>query len=194
MTDRTGADRGSARVGASRFDAVFDAHYLKVLAFAIRRTQGRAEAEDVAAETFAVAWRRRDAIPDAALPWLYGVALRVIANDRRSSRRRAHRDQRFASGSTPHSRDPAEIVESRDEIAAALASLTEQQREALRLVAWEGLDHRTAASVIGCSPATFRVRLHRARRALAKHLGLGGHSAHEPPVAPTPCRAVEETK
>lgn len=159
MTGSTSADRG--RVGASRFDAAFDAHYLKVLAFAIRRMESRAEAEDVAAETFAVAWRRRDTIPDAPLPWLYAVALRVIANHRRSSRRRAHRDQRFASESVHHSRDPAEIVESRDEIAAALASLTEQQREALRLVAWEGLDHRTAASVVGCSPATFRVRLHR---------------------------------
>jgi RNA polymerase sigma-70 factor, ECF subfamily len=194
MADRTSADRRSARVGASRFDEAFDAHYLKVLAFAIRRIETLAEAEDVAAETFAVAWRRRDAIPDAALPWLYAVALRVIANHRRSSRRRAHRDQRFASESVQQGRDPGEIVESRDEIAAAWASLTEQQRETLRLVAWEGLDHRTAASVIGCSPATFRVRLHRARRALAKHLGLSGHSADEQPVVPTPCRAAEETK
>jgi RNA polymerase sigma-70 factor (ECF subfamily) len=194
MAGSTSADRGRARGQASRFDAAFDAHYLKVLAFAIRRMESRAEAEDVAAETFAVAWRRRDAIPDAPLPWLYAVALRVIANHRRSSRRRARRDQRFASESVHHSRDPAEIVESRDEIAAALASLTEQQREALRLVAWEGLDQRTAASVVGCSPATFRVRLHRARRALGKHLGLSGHSADEQPVAPTPCRAAEETK
>src|SRR6266542_3605025 len=97
MTGSTSADRGSARGGASRFDAAFDAHYLKVLAFAIRRMESRPEAEDVAAETFAVAWRRRDAIPDAPLPWLYAIALRVIANHRRSSRRRAHRDQRFAS-------------------------------------------------------------------------------------------------
>jgi RNA polymerase sigma-70 factor, ECF subfamily len=194
MTGSTSADRGRARGGASRFDAAFDAHYLKVLAFAIRRMESRAEAEDVAAETFAVAWRRRDTIPDAPLPWLYAVALRVIANDRRSSRRRARRDQRFASESVWHSRDPAEIVESRDEIAAALASLTEQQREVLKLVAWEGLDSRTAASVLHCNPATFRVRLHRARRALAKHLELSGHSADEQPVVPTPCRAAEETK
>src|SRR6266540_1230 len=114
MTGSDGVDPGKAESAVSRFDVAFDSHYLMVLAFAIRRMESRAEAEDVAAETFAVAWRRRDAMPDAPLPWLYAVALRVIANHRRSSRRRAHRDQHFASESVHHSRDPAEIVESRD--------------------------------------------------------------------------------
>jgi hypothetical protein len=64
MTGSNSADPGTAESGASRFDAAFDAHYLKVLAFALRRMESRAEAEDAMAETFAVAWRRRDANPD----------------------------------------------------------------------------------------------------------------------------------
>lgn len=56
MTGSNSAAPGTAESGASRFDAAFDAHYLKVLAFAIRRMESRAEAEDATSKTFAVAW------------------------------------------------------------------------------------------------------------------------------------------
>jgi RNA polymerase sigma-70 factor, ECF subfamily len=192
----SGSESAEGRVepGESRFDAAFEAHYSKVLAFAIRRAKERQAAEDVAAETFAIAWRRRDAIPDAPLPWLYGIAVRVIANEWRSSTRRRQRERRFISDPKGSGRDPADIVGSRDAITAAFAALTESQREVLRLIAWEGLDHRTAASVLGCSEGAFSVRLFRARRSLAKYLAAGGHPPDEQAVVPRPCRAAEEAE
>ena len=60
------------------------------------------------------------------------------------------------------------------ELELALASLRERDREALMLVAWDGLDHRTAAIVMGCTTGSLTVRLHRARRRLAKALADSG--------------------
>lgn len=176
--DRSGAGTDPER---ERFERCFRAHYADVLAFSIRRLADRAAAEDAAAETFAVAWRRRERIPDPALPWLYAVALRVISNQYRSGRRRRDLDRRLtheASG-RPRSSDPAESLDRRDAFAGAFAKLSEAEREVLRLVAWDGLSTRDAARVYGCSPGAFRVRLHRTRRKLAKHLAAAGHLAGE---------------
>ena len=159
------------------FERCFRDHYAQVLAFSMRRVSGREIAEDVAADTFAVAWRRRDRIPDPALPWLYAIAAHVIANQYRSTRRRRDLDMRLAQeivGPAPGS-DPAESLDRRDAFSAAFALLAEPEREVLRLIAWDGLDTRDAARVFGCSPGAFRVRLHRARRKLAKQLEATGH-------------------
>ena len=79
-----------------RFERCFDEHYLRIFAFAARRVSGRESAEDVVADTFAIAWRRRDRIPEEALPWLYAIAANVIANQYRSSHRRHNLDERLA--------------------------------------------------------------------------------------------------
>ena len=68
-------------------------------------------------------------------------------------------------------RDPA--------VAAALATLSERDREAVMLVAWDGLEHQLAASVMGCSTGAFTVRLHRARRKLERALAVEGTSPIE---------------
>lgn len=158
------------------FERCFDEHYVKIFAFAMRRVPGRESAEDVVADTFAIAWRRRDRIPDAALPWLFAIATNVIANQARSSGRRHSLDLRLAqeaSVSGPGG-DPADSLAGRDELAAAFGELEEGDRELLRLVAWEGLSTGEAAAVVGCSPGAARVRLHRARRKLAKELKNAG--------------------
>jgi RNA polymerase sigma-70 factor (ECF subfamily) len=155
-----------------RFEGCFREHHARLLAFAMRRLSGRVAAEDAVADTFAVVWRRRDRIPDRPLPWLYAIAANVIADQYRSTRRRhdlgarlAHEARAGAPGS-----DPAEAVALRDAFAAAFAQLEEHEREVLRLIAWDGLEVREAAQVLGCSQGAFRVRLHRARRKLAKRL------------------------
>jgi len=166
-----------------RFESCFRDHYAPVLAFAVRRLPDRSAAEDVAAETFAVAWRRRELIPEEPLPWLYAIALRVAANQRRSGeRRRRLRERLEREASSRVAAEPADALHRRDAFARAFERLGEPEREVLRLVAWEGLDAREAASVLGCSPAAFRVRLHRARRRLAKHLDAAGHSPVERPI------------
>ncbi|HEX7058234.1 MAG TPA: sigma-70 family RNA polymerase sigma factor [Solirubrobacterales bacterium] len=164
-----------------RFEGCFRDHYAAILAFAVRRLPDRATAEDVVSETFAVAWRRRDVIPEEPLPWLYGIALRVVANQRRSSQRRNRLGDRLEheAGLQPHSLEPADQLHRRDAFSRAFEHLSEDEREVLRLVAWDGLDTREAAAVLGCTGAAFRVRLYRARRRFAKHLEAAGHSEHE---------------
>ena len=169
---------------ARGFECCFRDNYTAVLAFALRRLPDRASAEDAASETFAVVWRRRDLIPDEPLPWLYGIALRVVANQRRSGRRRSQLGDRLEheAGSRAAEPEPADALHRRDAFSRAFRRLSKDQREVLRLVAWDGLDTREAASVLGCSSAAFRVRLYRARRRLAKHLEATGHSPHERPT------------
>lgn len=127
------------------------------------------------ADTFLVAWRRRDEIPDPALPWLYGVCLRTILTHRRSGRRRTRLWGRLSSQPQTLGRDPADVHTARSEIGGAFARLSEGERETLRLTAWDGLSGEEAAEVLGITPGAFRVRLHRAREALEKHLAAGGH-------------------
>jgi RNA polymerase sigma-70 factor (ECF subfamily) len=178
----------------ARFECCFRDHYPHVLAFAIRRMPGREAAEDATAETFAVAWRRRDCIPEPALPWLYAIGLRVIANQRRSSQRRQALGERLAREPEPGTPglDPVESCSRRDTFAVAFERLSEPEREVLRLVAWDGFDTRDGARALGCSPTAFRVRLHRARRKLARQLEAAGHSIRESPTAtPQPAEEIK---
>jgi RNA polymerase sigma-70 factor (ECF subfamily) len=168
------------------FERCFREHYADVLAFALRRIAGRQTAEDIAAETFAVAWRRRDRIPDPPLPWMYGIAVKVIANQRRSLRRRGALEERLASEAEvagPQS-DLDEALHQRTTFATAFRHLSDSEREVLSLVVWEGLEPREAAVALDCSYAAFRVRFHRARRKLEKQLAAAGH------LLPDSCRTA----
>jgi RNA polymerase sigma-70 factor, ECF subfamily len=156
-----------------RFNALYRAHYRVVLSYASRRTDPDT-ARDVVAETFLIAWRRLDSVPaesDQAEPWLYGVARRVLANAERSQRR----TQRLAARMRPDGNDealadPALVISERQRVIQALGRLPEPEREALRLVGWEGLDLTGAALAMGCSRSAMAVRLHRARRRLESEL------------------------
>src|SRR5262249_4621743 len=151
------------------FEELFSTHYWAVRAYVLRRVPA-ASAEDVLAETFLIAWRRLDTLGDDPLPWLFGVARRVMANQQRAERRRgalAARLVELVGGQTDHWEPPAAMSE---ELAVAMVRLSPQEREALLLVAWEGLDSGRAARAAGCSPVAFRARLHRARRHVAAAL------------------------
>ena len=158
-----------------RFEAIFTSYYGRVLAYAIRRCDDHAAAEEAAAETFVIAWRRLDAVPSDPLPWLLQTARRVLANQRRSARRRA--TVPLSSLSEP---DPAPSIADRlaerDVFAHSFAALRPADREVLTLVAWDGLRPKEAAKVLGCSAAVCSLRLHRARRRLMKELAARGHS------------------
>jgi RNA polymerase sigma factor (sigma-70 family) len=153
-----------------RFELLFRANYAAVRGYALRRAPADV-AQDVVAETFLVAWRRLEDVPDDALPWLYGVARRVLANERRSADRRSALEQRVAT-ETVLGNDAADRLGEAELMRAALAALSEDHREALMLVAWHGLTGARAARAAGCSAATFAVRLHRARAKLAEQLAL----------------------
>ena len=153
----------------ARFDALFSAHQRHVLAYAMRRTRTAADAEDVAAETFTIAWRKVDAVPaEEPLPWLYAVARRVLANHRRGSGRRERLAALLRVEDIP---TPLRAGEDRDGPAfAALASLSPADQEILRLVAWEELGNQGIAAVLGITPNAVAIRLHRARARFADAL------------------------
>jgi RNA polymerase sigma-70 factor, ECF subfamily len=165
----------------ARLTAAFDAHYHHVLAYALRRLGGRREpAEEVASDTFSVAWRRIDRMPeDDSLPWLYSIARRVLANELRGSRRRERLVFELATSSPANPREPDDVVLARTEIAQALMRMPDSQRELVLLIAWEGLTNREAAIALGCSRAALDTRLHRARRRLSKELASLGHMRGE---------------
>lgn len=174
-----GKDRAEAdSQRAERFAALFRSHYGRVLSYAARRIDDRAAAEDAAAETFTIAWRRYEELPSDPLPWLLGTARKVLANQRRAAKRRA------AGPLVPLDQVEApaaeaaveERVADRSALASAFSALSERDREALALIAWDGLAVHEAAAVVGCTPARFSVRLHRARRRLMKELEAHGHS------------------
>jgi RNA polymerase sigma-70 factor, ECF subfamily len=168
-----------------RFEAIFTAHYGRVLAYAIRRSDDRATAEEATAETFVIAWRRLDAVPADPLPWLLQTARRVLANQRRAAQRRAPHGAAVPLSSVSE-RDPApgipERLAERDAFAQAFSALRPADREVLTLVAWDGLRPKEAAQVLGCSAAVFSLRLHRARRRLMKELAAHGHSPSRPSI------------
>jgi RNA polymerase sigma-70 factor (ECF subfamily) len=150
-----------------RFRDLYRAHYRALQAFARRRCADPADAHDVVAETFLVLWRRIGEAPDGeeALLWLFGVARRVVANQRRSQTRRDRLTARLralpqdplAVDSIAFARADAKTV------LRAMARLSERDREVLLLAAWEGLSHAQIARVLGCSENAAMIRLHRAR-------------------------------
>ncbi len=153
-----------------RFEALFERHHAAVRGYVVRRSAG-VVVEDVVADTFLVAWRRLEDVPDLALPWLLGVARRVLADQRRAARRRRSLSERLLREPSP-SGPWSPPVGLTAELSDALRILTEREREALLLVAWDGLSPRDAAIVAGCSSAAFRVRLHRARARVSAQLGI----------------------
>jgi RNA polymerase sigma-70 factor (ECF subfamily) len=168
-----------------------------VLGYAIRRTKDRAAAEEAVSETFLIAWRRLDAMPADALPWLLGVSPEGPGES--APRGRAQRPRRAAGaargGRRPRPGDAvADLVADREAFAASFASLSAGDREVLALVNWDGLSASEAATVLDCTAATFYLRLHRARRRLLKELAAREHSFGERAAGLVPGRVADATE
>jgi RNA polymerase sigma-70 factor (ECF subfamily) len=161
-------------VGVS-LDELFRRYAVEVLAYALRRTD-RASAEDVVSEVFLIAGRRLERVPvdDAGL-WLYGVARRVLANQRRGGRRRAALASSLSDLARGRAHTHAAAVGG-SPLLEALAALRPNDRELLLLTAWEGLDAAAVAVVLGCSPHAVHTRLYRARARLHAELVRRGHA------------------
>ncbi|KGN39231.1 RNA polymerase sigma factor [Knoellia subterranea] len=158
-----------------RFTALFERTRLPLLAYAVRRVVDPADAADVVAETYLVAWRRLDDVPqgDEARPWLFGVARKVLANHHRGERRRVALADRLRDHLVEEVVPAFELADAGEEapVLRAMRRLPDDDRELLRLVAWEELARDEIAVVMGRSRATVRVRLHRARKRLEKLMG-----------------------
>ncbi len=166
-----------------QFTALYDAYYSQIYGYAVSRTDHQ-RADEIVSDTFTTVWRRLDDVPDPPLPWLLGVARNVAREQARRSARRVSaeiRVQTWTSAMNPVAIDPADEVTDRAGVLAALARISDDDREVLTLIAWHGLSPTEAAQVIGCTPATYSVRLHRARGRLQRAMALDD----EPDVAHT---------
>ncbi|WP_334627432.1 RNA polymerase sigma factor [Micromonospora sp. CPCC 205539] len=167
-----------------QFTELYERHHADVWRYVARRVVG-SDVADVVAEVFLVAWRRLADVPSGtALPWLYGVARLVLANEARGRRRWHELTLRVAA--EPDQSvvgDHADAVIGQRDVAVAFGQASDADQEILRLVAWERLSAAEAALVLGCSRATFAMRLMRARRRLRARLGPVGDGASQTPGA-----------
>lgn len=171
----------------ARFEELFRAHYGDVLAYAVRRCPSRQDAEDVAAETFTVAWRRLNELPpgDRTRLWLFGTARLVRLNHLRDRHRRDGLVRRLrGSISGRVSDEPGTRMENAERIRRALSQLPERDREVLQLHVWEELTAEQISQVLEVSPAAVWKRLQRARDRLASRLDSDPHE-QAPTWSPT---------
>jgi RNA polymerase sigma-70 factor (ECF subfamily) len=156
-----------------RFRTLYDLSRPLVISYALRRARSPEDAADVVAETFTIAWRRLDAVPegDGAVPWLLVTARHVLANLGRRTERghglidRLGHEFRAAVSASVGPQDEGALIAKR-----ALGRLSDRDREVILLVAWEGFSDKELSALLGCTPAAARIRLHRARSRLVDAL------------------------
>jgi len=155
-----------------RFADLYDRFYRPVYGYCRRRSTAD-QVDDVVAETFLIAWRRIDLVPRGSevLPWLYGVAYRVLGNEWRSSSRRHKLERKLSSIGYQSPPPPYEVMVARQEsrqVVAALESLKPIDREVLLLAAWEELAQADIAVVLNIGIEAVRQRLYQAKKNLEK--------------------------
>jgi RNA polymerase sigma-70 factor (ECF subfamily) len=166
----------------AEFEDAFRENFVPVYRFIARRV-GIDLAEDLAAETFAIAYRRRASYQPALgslRSWLYGIATNLLRTHWRTEQQFLDLDARLA----PSRQEPqggGQFSDAADErvaaaalaprIAGALAALNWDQREVLLLHAWAELSHEEIAAALRIAPGTARSRLSRARAVLRAQLG-----------------------
>lgn len=153
------------------FTGLYHDNYRMLLAYARRRVDEQT-ADEVVADTFLVAWRRRDEVPEGfERAWLFGVARNTILTAARSARRLTRLRSKMRSNTLPPWADsPPEITDQASALLPALQSLREADREILMLVAWDEMSHTEIGEAMGISPNAVAIRVHRARKRLADRM------------------------
>jgi RNA polymerase sigma-70 factor (ECF subfamily) len=153
-----------------RIEEIYAEHRDAVAAY-VRRRAPEAMVDDVVSETFYICLKKLDRVPAESLPWLYAVARKTLANQRR-------KHAPVGYGHEMSGGEPAPVGDG--DLAEAFNALSERDREVLRLIAWEGLSLADAANVLGCSGVACRVRYHRAKSRLASRLAAASSFQPEP--------------
>lgn len=158
------------------FAAVFDAQFQLVHRYLHRRV-GEDLADDLAAETFVQAFRTRHKFQpssDSALPWLYGIASKLLMRHRRKERRRLRAVAKLDSeGQNQKALGPPNSGELPSLLAKGLLSLKGYDREALLLYAWAELSYAEIAQALSIPVGTVRSRINRARQRIREALEGG---------------------
>lgn len=169
----------------ARLVELYETYELPIRAYCLRRI-GRADVDDLVADVFAVAWQKIDAVPDAALPWLYAVAYRLVSRHWRTSgdRDRLNDRQQLAPVATSEGVDATVVDREEQRLAVcAAAALPPLDREILRLTLWEELTPTEAALVLDITPNAAKQRAHRARRHLVREYRKLIEAAPATPIA-----------
>jgi RNA polymerase sigma-70 factor (ECF subfamily) len=156
-----------------RFEALYRSTRNDILAYLVRRVAQPADAADALADVYLTAWRRFDEIPPGAEArlWLYGVARRVLSNHYRGGQRRTRVEHRLAAALLRAEADGAgeadsPVAQRVEQVVGAMQDLSDADREALMLHAWDRLSSSEIAALTGTTAAAVRVRIHRARARL----------------------------
>jgi RNA polymerase sigma-70 factor (ECF subfamily) len=166
---------------AARFTALAHEVALPLRRYVVRRAEP-ASVDDVVSEVFLVLWRRLGDVPtDDPLPWTYAVARGCLANARRSAQRHLRLVDRLTRAEATHAPTPAPGADDHPDVHAALGRLRDLDREVVLLWAWEGLTPKEIATVMGLTPNAVSIRLHKAKKQLAQHLGKTGGPAGQIP-------------
>jgi RNA polymerase sigma-70 factor (ECF subfamily) len=177
--------RGSARE-PERFAVLFDRYAAQIHRYAARRL-GTQTADDIVAETFLIAFRKRDTYDldrPLARPWLYGIATTLVARHYRREERHFRALERTGLDPLPEPMADAVVArvaaqEQERRLSGALAELSSGDRDVLLLVAWGDLGYEEVAEALGIPPGTVGSRLNRARRKLRAALGGADPTAPE---------------
>lgn len=174
-----------------RFEFLYRGLYEPIAGYVLRRVANPEDGAEAIAETFATLWRRLDSCPpdEEVRPWLFGVARRVLANQRRGERRRSALAERLTSQLDPAVEAATFSGGADTRVARAFSTLSEPDREVLALLAWEGLDREELAIALGARRSAVRLRLHRARRRFEAALERETHA--ESPAAQARIRIPE---
>ncbi len=173
----------------THFESIYQEHRNQVLAYCMRRTRS-ADAADACAETFLVVWQRIDVIPTPpeTLPYLYGIAARVLSNHLRTLHRRSRLDAKLRNLGMAPAPDPSALVvqNARDrQIVETVGKLKPKDREIVMLYAWEDLPREVIAEMMGVSRPAIDQRIHRSYQRLARVLEplLETRAINTPPIA-----------
>lgn len=153
---------------------IYDATYHDVFAYCLRRSTLE-DAKDASADVYLIAWRRIDDIPpgNETLPWLYGTARKVLANQRRSRRRLGNLTTKLRDETRVEQASPETTIVRRErdqEVLDAIEKLRDSDSEVIRLALWEELPHAEIGQILRCSERAVTMRLHRAMKRLERGL------------------------
>lgn len=154
------------------FEELFERSFHDIWRFIRRRVESKVDADDVASEVFAIAWRRRSELPpgDERRLWLFGVARNAIRNHHRSTLRQRRVSAQLVRMSGPDDAGRVELGERDDDLWVALSRLTDAERDLLLMRAWDCLSVGEIALLLGCTPNAVSVRLSKARARLRRNL------------------------
>jgi RNA polymerase sigma factor (sigma-70 family) len=147
-----------------RFAELYERTFPRVYAYVASLLRDRAAAEDVTAQAFERAYRKRRSYrasrgtPEA---WLFGIARNAALDELRRRKRRAGLEGQHADAGAPGPDDHAELALRRETVRTALASLDGRERDLIALKFAGGLSNAEIGRILGMSESAAGTRLHR---------------------------------